>query len=174
MDRWLTAVEDDRSNKPLAKKIVADRPADVNDRCVNVPGLEMVPGPDGKPACQQSTVETAETRLSTPREVAGGPKANDNVACRLRPLDRADYEPLGVFFTAGQWATLEETFAEGVCDWSRRGFGQGSTVQTWLRYGTRTGQAHGKHVYGGRNLPAVPAHSAGGWTSPSFRSMLRR
>ena len=35
--------------------------------------------------------ETIQTRFSTPRQVAGGPKANDNVACQLRPLDRADY-----------------------------------------------------------------------------------
>ena len=174
MDRWLTAVEADHSDTALAKKIVADRPDDIHDRCLNVPGLEMVPGPDGKPACQQSAVETAETRFSTPRQVAGGPAANDNVACRLRPLDRADYEPVGVFFTAGQWATLQKTFAGGVCDWTRPGIGQGTTVQTWLRYGRRTGQAHGKNVYGGRNLPAAPRRSAGGWTSPSFRPMLFR
>ena len=29
-----------------------------------------------------------QTRLRTPRQVAGGPSANDNVACRLQPLDR--------------------------------------------------------------------------------------
>jgi hypothetical protein len=29
-------------------------------------------------------------------------------------------------------------------------------------------------VYGGRNLPAVPAHSAGGLLSPVFAPMLRR
>ncbi|MCW2842815.1 MAG: hypothetical protein JWN22_731 [Nocardioides sp.] len=169
MDRWLTAVERDRGSAPLAAKVATDRPDDVTDRCANVPGLELVPGPDGQPACQMSAVQTGETRLSTPRQVAGGPVANDNVACRLRPLDRADYAPLGVVFTDDQWATLEATFPGGVCDWSVPGRGQGP-AQTWLRYGT----AHGGHAYGGRNLPAVPAHSGDGWASPSFRELLRQ
>lgn len=169
MDRWLSAVEKDRSKKPLAEKVVSNRPADINDRCANVPGLEMVPGPDGRPACQMAPVETAETRYSTPRQVAGGPAANDNVACRLRPLDRADYEPLGVFFTADQWTRLEKVFTDGVCDWDRAGRGQGP-AETWLRYDGK----HRKHAYGGRNLPAVPKRSAGGWFSPTFAEMLRR
>ncbi len=169
MDRWMTAVEQDHSAKPLARKIVLDRPDDIHDQCLNVPGLEMVPGPDGKPICQLGPVETAETRYSTPRQVAGGPKANDIVACRLRALDRADYEPLGVFFTADQWTRLETVFADGVCDWDRAGRGQGP-VETWLRYD----RPNGKHAYGGRNLPGVPQRSAGGLMSSSFASNLRR
>ena len=35
---------------------------------------------------------------------AGGPVANDNVACRLRPLDRADYGAVGAAFTAERTA----------------------------------------------------------------------
>jgi hypothetical protein len=160
MDRWLSAVEKDRSGKPLAAKVVADRPGDVTDRCVVS---------DLSPACSVEELQTLQTRLSTPRQVAGGPVANDNVACRLRPLDRADYAPLDVAFTDDQWATLEATFPGGVCDWSVPGRGQGP-AETWLRYGT----ADGGHAYGGRNLPAVPAHSGDGWASPSFRELLRR
>nr|WP_281385990.1 DUF6351 family protein [Nocardioides luti] len=167
MDRWLTAVEKDHGSAPLTKKIVQDKPADVTDRCTEAPGIESVPGPDGEPVCQQSDAETIQTRFSTPRQVAGGPKANDNVACNLRPLDKADYAPLDVAFTDDEWATLQQVFPNGVCDWTVPGRGQGP-AQTWLRYGTAT-----KHVYGGRNLPAVPAHSGDGWASPSFRGLIR-
>jgi hypothetical protein len=72
-------------------------------------------------------------------------------------------------FTDDEWATLEATFPDGVCDWSQPGQGQGP-AQTWLRYDA----AGGGVVYGGRNLPAVPAHSAGGLLSPVFAPMLRR
>jgi hypothetical protein len=160
MDRWLTAVEADTSRTPLADKIVADRPADVTDRCV-VGALAEV--------CDIEELQVLQTRLSTPRQEAGGPQANDNVACRLTPLDPAAFDFLLVPFTDAEWATLEETFVDGVCDWSVPGLGQGP-AETWLRYDA----AAGGPKYGGRNLPAVPAHSATGVASASFLPMLRR
>jgi len=113
-------------------------------------------------------LQALQTRLSTPRQEAGGPLANDNVACRLKPLDRADYGVLGAAFTADQWAQLETVFSDGVCDWSVPGRGQGPT-ETWLQYGTAT-----DHVYGGENLPPAPSDSAGGWMSGSFLPLLEQ
>jgi hypothetical protein len=159
MDRWLSAVEADGSDQPLAEKVVADRPADVTDRCVVAPGA---------PACSVEELQALQTRFSTPRQEAGGPKANDNVACRLTPLDRADYGPVGLLFTADQWATLQSVFPDGVCDYSVPGRGQGP-AETWLQYGTPT-----SNVYGGENLPAPPAHSGSGWASPSFAELLQK
>ncbi|MFZ5846141.1 MAG: DUF6351 family protein [Actinomycetota bacterium] len=166
MDRWLTAVEADRRRIPLSRKVVEDRPEDVTDRCQNVPGVEMTVLPGGDVVCENPTLQT---RLSTPREVAGDDTANDRMACELRPLDRADYDFLLVPFTDEQWATLERVFPDGVCDWSRPGQGQGP-AETWLTYA----DADGDVVYGGRNLPRLPAHSGTGWMSPAFRELLRR
>jgi hypothetical protein len=160
MDRWLANVEADRSAAPLARKVVDGRPEDVTDRCV-VTGLD--------PVCTTEELSVLQTNLSTPRQEAGGPVANDNVACRLRPLDRADYDFLAVPFTEEQWATLASLFAEGVCDWTVPGRGQGP-AETWLRYA----KADGSNAYGGRNLPGVPAHSGAGWASPSFRELLHQ
>ena len=120
-------------------------------------------------ACSIKELQVLQTRLSTPRQEAGGPLANDNVACRLKPFDVADYGVVGSLFTAGEVAELERVFADGVCDWSRPGRGQGAT-ETWLRYGT----ADRAHLYGGRPLPDVPARSGSGWFSPSFRELWRR
>ena len=159
MDEWLSAVERDGSRRPLARKVVADRPADVTDRCV-VGQLAR--------ACSVKQLQALQTRLSTPRQEAGGPLANDIVACRLKPLVRADLgSPLP--FTDDQWRQLQAIFPTGVCDWGQRGRGQGP-AQTWLRYDA----AGGGVAYGGRNLPAVPARSALGVVSPSWRPMLRR
>ncbi len=44
MDRWLGAVERDHRNLPLSRKIVEDRPADIVDRCENIPGIETPGG----------------------------------------------------------------------------------------------------------------------------------
>jgi hypothetical protein len=160
MDAWLSNVEKDRSDKALARKVVDDKPADVTDRCV-VDALAQV--------CSVEQLQTLQTRLSTPRQEAGGPKANDIVACRLQPLDRADFDFMLVPFTDDEWASLQAVYPDGVCDWSKAGIGQGP-AQTWLRYDARGGGP----AYGGRNLPAVPARSATGVVSPAWAPMLWR
>ncbi|QZY29064.1 DUF6351 family protein [Nocardioides coralli] len=160
MDGWLAAVEQDRRDVPLATKIAEDRPASVTDRCVvDAAG----------PACSVEELQVLQTRLSTPRQEAGGPPANDNVACRLRPFSRDDYGPAGALFTAEQWARLETLFADGVCDWSQPGRGVGA-AETWLRYGA----ADGGNVYGGAPLRRAPSGSGDGWFSPSFRELWTR
>ena len=164
MDRWLTAVEADERELPLSTKIVEDKPTDLTDRCENVPGVNMLTLPGGEVVCEQPTLQT---RLSTPREVAGDDTANDRVACQLRPLDRADYDFMPVPFTDAQWATLEAVFPDGVCDWSRPGQGQGP-AETWLTYSDENGEV----VYGGRNLPPAPEDSGTGWASPAFAELL--
>jgi len=160
MDRWLTAVETDTSGAPLAEKIVADKPTDITDRCVVAEAAD---------ACSVEELQVLQTRLSTPRQEAGGPAANDNVACRLKPFDVTEYGPISAVFTADQVASLAEIFADGVCDWSAPGRGVGGT-ETWLRYAARDGS----NAYGGRPLRGVPAHSGDGWFSPSFRDLWAR
>ncbi len=167
MDRWLAAVEQDRSKKSLATKIALDKPADITDRCDNVPGILQVPGEDDEVDCVLPP--SLQLHLSTPREQAGDDVYNDRVACRLRPLDRADYDFLLVPPNDAQWATLQEIFPHGVCDYSVPGRGKQAN-QTWLRYG----DARGRPVYGGKNLPPVGPRQADGWAAASFRSLLRQ
>jgi hypothetical protein len=67
----------------------------------------------------------ADPRLakhSSPRQVAGGPLAENILKCRLKPLNSAEYVP--IVFSTEQWARLEAVFPGGVCDWSRPGIGQ--------------------------------------------------
>jgi hypothetical protein len=71
----------------------------------------------------------ADPRLmshASPRQVAGGPLAENVLACQLKPLDTADYAP--VTFSATQLARLHAAFPEGVCDWSKPGVGQQEAI----------------------------------------------
>lgn len=171
MDKWLHAVEQDTSKRGLAAKIARDRPDDVTDRCANVPGLLEVPsGGDGEDDEVDCVLPPSlQLHLSTPREQAGDSVRNDRVACRLRPLRRADYDFLLVPLTDDQWATLQTVFPHGVCDYTKPGRGA-QRNQTWLTYG----DPRGRVVYGGRNLPPVGPRQADGWASASFRSLLRQ
>jgi len=165
MDAWLTAVESARRTVPLSRKIVEDRPADITDRCQDVPGIEMT-GTPAEPVCRLGPLQT---RLSTPREMAGDDRFNDRVSCRLRPLAKDDLGLQAALMTDAQWERLRAVFPDGVCDYSTQGLGQGP-AETWLTYGDETGSP----VYGGRNLAAPPPASAGGWASRSFASQLRQ
>lgn len=131
MDRWLTAIEKDKSNKPLAKKIVDDKPEDITDRCT-------------ASACESYLA----TRYETPRSVADGPIEADVNKCQLRPLQRTDY-PLTILDS--DFAQLQEIFPQGVCDWSKPGDGQQGAIP-WMTYQRKDG----KVVYGGRPLPRPP------------------
>jgi hypothetical protein len=59
---------------------------------------------------------------ASPRQVAGGPLAENILKCRLKPLSPLDYGP--VLFSSAQWTRLQTTFPDGVCDWSEKGVGQ--------------------------------------------------
>jgi hypothetical protein len=133
MDRWQAAIEKDHSSASRARKIVADRPADVQDRCT-------------ADLCES----VAATRYGTPRQVAGSDERNDIVKCRLKPLVRTDYK---VAFTDAQWAQLSSAFPGGVCDWSKPGIGQQRNL-AWLTYQDASGHV----IYGGRPM-RPPPHS---------------
>ena len=84
---------------------------------------------------------------SSPRQVAGGPLAENVLKCQLKPLAQADYAP--VSFSAAQFARLQAVFPGGVCDWSKPGVGQVDPA------GTMTFKAGP----GGQPLPDMPKSS---------------
>jgi hypothetical protein len=84
-------------------------------------------------------------KRASPRQVAGGPLAENILKCELKPLNSADYSPL--VFSSAQWARLQATFPDGVCDWSEKGVGQ-------RRAASPLTFADGP---GGKRLPPPPA-----------------
>ena len=132
MDRWLTQVADDASADPLAVKVRRARPADVVDACWT---RETTPVKIAEHQTRDasSRCEQIYPSASFPREVAGGPVANDVIKCQLKPIDPAEY---AVAFTADEMTRLRAIFPDGVCDWSKPGVEQQRLSGTWLRFGT--------------------------------------
>jgi hypothetical protein len=170
IDHWLNVVEaDSGKGRTLEEKIAADRPENVHDRCtpqeqaeevvvkVEVPGVGVV--------CQSPAVET---KFATPRVVAGEAISTDNMECQLTPLEKSAYP--GIEFTEEEWKTLEKTFPNGVCDFSKAGVGQQKTIP-WQTY--QNDSAGGTVIHGGKALRAAPTNSGEGWTSSTFAGWLK-
>ena len=131
MDRWLTALEADKSSDSPIVKIVRAKPADAVDAC-----WSRDPTP-------QRIVEKASRDTATrcggmyptgtfPREIAGGSVAGDVLKCQLKPIQESDYK---VKFTADDMARLKTVFPGGVCDWTKPGVEQQRLSGTWQRVG---------------------------------------
>ncbi len=108
MDRWLTAVKADGSDRSLRAKVIANRPSDVVDACwktgSNLPG-DKISEPQtlaGDGRCNQ----LFPVGLS-PEIVAGSPINVDIIKCQLKPIDMNDYK---VAFTPAQRAKLAAIF----------------------------------------------------------------
>jgi hypothetical protein len=117
MDRWLSAIEADSSDQPLADKVVYDKPADAVDRCT-VTGTGIA-GPCVIP------------QSGSPRLGAGEPLTDDTAKCQLKAMNRTEYFPN--LFTDAQWSQLQQAFPTGVCDYTKAGVNQQATLP-WMTY----------------------------------------
>ncbi len=161
MGEWLDAIEADSSDRPLAEKVLSNRPDSAADRCNGIPGN----------MCPEATM----TVFGTPRTEAGADQYGDQVQCQLKPLDRNDdygfaNDGLPLPFpdwTESEWQQLEAAFDVNgeamVCDWSKRPLGWQPTI-TWLSYQDELGDV----IYGGTQMPRADFPS--GWASPSFHN----
>jgi hypothetical protein len=120
MDRWLAAVEADRSNAPRSVKILRHKPADAVDACFV----------DGVKVTDPDTCRATFPFAGDPRIAAGAPLANNVLKCQLKPLDPRDYHTT---FTPEQWTRLRHAFPHGVCDYRKPGADQVPSVP-WLTY----------------------------------------
>ena len=145
MDQWLSTLKADGSSASIESKVRSARPASTADFCI-------------LPTDATQTIKTSNAALCdadpflkpslSPRQVAGGPRAENVLKCQLKPLLRSDYAAGA--FTDAQWARLQAVFSDGVCDWSRPGVGQQAALSP-LSF--RAGP-------GGQPLPATPVSTA--------------
>jgi hypothetical protein len=125
MDKWVAAIKADTSNKPLPQKVMQAKPAEVIDFCYI--------GGDYKTKITDWSACNADPVLryyASPRQVAGGPLAENVLKCSLQPLKRSGYQ---VTFTDAQWDRLKQAFPGGVCDWSKPGVGMRASTP-WRSY----------------------------------------
>ncbi|NNJ99679.1 MAG: hypothetical protein HKP58_04635, partial [Desulfatitalea sp.] len=134
MDKWLEGIAADQSDLSMADKVVVNKPP------------EAVNGywPDITQPMDFSTLNDFQfdwgaenldpyPPYMTPRLVAaqGNLEAVGIVKAQLKPLERSDYAP--VVFTDDQWARLQATFPDGVCDWTQPSIGATPSIP-WLTF----------------------------------------
>ena len=123
MDQWLTTLKADTGSATIEQKVRAARPVsgtfDTRDFCLLPEDAAQTTRVFDMATCDANRF--LKPSLS-PRQVAGGPRAEDVLKCQLKPLAQADY-PAGAF-TAPQFTRLQAVFPSGVCDWTKPGVGQ--------------------------------------------------
>ena len=128
MDNWLSSLTIGAPKATLNSvrtqaEVIAAKPANAVDLCYLTGDTSFATPVTDMALCD------ADPRLakhSSPRQVAGGPLAENILKCQLKPLNASDYAP--VTFSPTQLARLHAALPEGVCDWSRPGFGQQEAI----------------------------------------------
>ena len=141
MNQWLTTLKADGGSDSIESKVRRARPASAANFCI-------------LPTDATQTVKTTDQAVCdadpflkpslSPRQVAGGPRAEHVLKCQLKTHARTDYA--AGTFTDPQWARLQAVLPDGVCDWSKPGVGQQAAVSP-LTF---------KAGAGGVPLPAAP------------------
>ena len=124
MDQWLTNLKADTSKHRIEDKVRSAKPAGVADFCLVTGGARVTDFTQCE-AADLAGGATAPSRFrvgSSPRQVAGGPLSENILKCRLKPLNSADYAPVGL--SSAQMARLAAVFPDGVCDWDEPGVEQ--------------------------------------------------
>src|SRR5438128_1490150 len=128
MNKWLAAIEADKSPLPPATKVVKDKPDEAHDLCTDGDGHEL----------PSASCPILFPYYAEPRMVAGEPFTGDVLKCQLKPIDRNDYATALPPMTDDQFAQLAAIFPSGVCDYSKPSYGQQPTIP-WMGYAAGPG-----------------------------------
>ena len=121
MDAWLTALVTDTTGGTVEQRVRNTRPASTRDFCLLPEDATQTNRIYDQAVCDANKYLKP---AASPRQVAGGPRAEDVLKCQLRPLARGEYAAI----SDDQYARLQAVFPDGVCDWSRPGIGQQAAV----------------------------------------------
>jgi hypothetical protein len=121
MDQWLANLEQDTSNLSREQKVAKDKPADAVDFCFLPADTTFAHKIFDFAVCD---ADPGLVTHASPRQVAGGPVAENILKCQLKALDFNDPAFGGATFTADQQARLRSVFANGVCDFAKPGVNQ--------------------------------------------------
>jgi hypothetical protein len=131
MDTWLTNLNASAPKETLNSvrtqaQVIAGRPAAAVDLCFLLADINFTTPIFNMATCDADTPQADGlgrlAKRASPRQVAGGPLAENILKCQLKPLNSADYAP--VVFSSAQLGKLHAVFPDGVCDWDRPGVGQ--------------------------------------------------
>jgi uncharacterized tannase-like protein DUF6351 len=119
IDAWVAGIQGDTSDATIEEKIVSHKPAAAFDFCYLTSDSTFSTRVTDFAVCDADPLLKPH---SSPRQVAGGPLAENILKCQLKPLDPSDYLP--AVLSAPQIDRLRAAFPDGVCDWSKPGVGQ--------------------------------------------------
>jgi hypothetical protein len=131
MDTWLSnlnasAPKETINSVRTQAEVIAGKPAAAVDLCFLAADLNFATPVFNMAACDADLpLADGKGRLAkraSPRQVAGGPLAENVLKCQLKPLNSAEYAP--VVLSSAQLGRLNDVFPDGVCDWDRPGVGQ--------------------------------------------------
>lgn len=142
MDKWLTNLKADTSALSLDQKVVKAKPATVFDYCLLTSDVSQSTKITDAAVCNADPLLVPH---ESPRQAAGGPRAENVMKCQLKPLDAADYAP--AILTTPQLARLNAVFVSGVCDWSKLGVAQRAAAEVPFTFVAGPG---------GQPLPPIP------------------
>lgn len=132
MDRWITSIKADTSEKSQRQKVLDHRPGAIagspaaKDACFSDADGTLIAREtitDDSGVCGSTYPSYSGTRFE-----AGMPLANDIVKCSLKPVDPDEY---GTALTGPQLARLQSIFPDGTCDTSAPGVGFRISRKTW-------------------------------------------
>ncbi|HKE16343.1 MAG TPA: DUF6351 family protein, partial [Kofleriaceae bacterium] len=123
IDQWVAAIRADTGCGSIEEKIARNRPAGAFDFCYLSSDTTFSNKVTDPAVCD---ADPLLARHASPRQVAGGPLAENVLKCQLEPLDPADYAP--EVLSAEQIDRLRAVFPDGVCDWSAPGVGQEAAI----------------------------------------------
>jgi hypothetical protein len=123
LDQWLGAMKADSKSASLEARIAANRPAAAFDFCYLTADTGFASKVADAAVCDRDGFLKPR---SSPRQVAGGPLAENILKCQLKPINLADYAPVGL--SPGQLDRLKAVFPSGVCDFTKPGVGQQPAV----------------------------------------------
>jgi hypothetical protein len=135
MDTWLSNIEADLSSNPIEVKVLNNRPAAGVDFCLTTTGTTDAQLAAAIPLNDPNCPVKYE---ATPRQVAGGPVAENIFKCSLKSLFFSDPAYGGVTFTSDQQTRLLNVFNQGVCDWNQPGVSQ-MPVNPWTTFAAGPG-----------------------------------
>ncbi|HYL25421.1 MAG TPA: DUF6351 family protein [Burkholderiales bacterium] len=119
MDQWLTNLKADTSRTSLATKVRNAKPTSAFDYCLLTSDTTQSTKVTNQADCDADPFLKPH---SSPRQVAGGPRSEEILKCRTKPINTADYLP--AVLSSAQLARLAAVFPDGVCDWAAGGVGQ--------------------------------------------------
>jgi hypothetical protein len=129
---WVAAYKSDTSTATQRSKVINRKPEAAVDGCfTKTTTPQFIAEEQTRGNAPNTQCNAIWPSWTSPRHEAGGPLAADHLKCELVPVTANRYQ---VPLSKTQLERLQAVFPNGVCDWSKKGVEQTTTVP-WASFG---------------------------------------